>query len=57
MKTHKYTTVLDLFRVVFLQFPDIISMSLAEKDSLESQKKLKYFFYGLCTQIFQIKTH
>ncbi len=41
--TQKYTTVFDLFRVVFLQFTDIISMSLAEKESLESQKK--YFFF------------
>ncbi len=55
--TQKYTTVFDLFRVVFLQFTDIISMSLAEKESLESQKKWKYIFYGLFTQIFQIKTH
>ncbi len=54
--TQKYTTVFDLFRVVFLQFTDIISMSLAEKESLKSQKKY-YFFYGLLTHFFQIKTH
>ncbi len=53
--TQKYTTVFDLFRVVFLQFTDIISMSLAEKESLESQNKYKYFFMVYSHNFFKSK--